>query len=1315
MAAEGSYADHQMWQDLPARPGFKGLVLPAKNNLDAVGMDQLVKMVNLQQRWPGPLTVRAGQTQLATIAANIHSGGRAYDPSSGAVARVWGAGTSAYLQGLGAIQTSLSGRPLTFVPFYTQISDEPWLIVADGNAMFKVRVSDGLVLPLGLPAPAAPTAVLSDLLTTRFAAFDTTDNTEAANWTATAGINIVDGSTAPAAPAINDIVGLSGNAIEMVTAPGTVPVDNGYSSIGGVPITVDASILQASPLFPASDDDLVHVWMRIDKPEFVSEVRIYLVCAAGFDPAVVPGTSTTANQDAYIRAFRSNDWTPFLAQIEAAVSQGQVIRDNTLTTEFQTEQPDSDNDREIQPGDTIASRQIGRQTSTPVQGGRGVWSELGIVGIPLRRGDWARIGTSEDRDWATLTGLVIVVITNTNEVVQVALDDFFLTGGFGPDTSDPAATEYTYYATNYDPRTGAEGNGTVMSTTPGLNPGRQRITVQPQAAADNGLRQRVYRTGGTINDTINFVGENTANGGQVVDTLSDEEIALRPEIPDDHFQPLPATNDDGTSALNSPASTIFGPLSDLVFACGNALQPGTLAACISGEIDHWPDDQMEPVCPSSEQLMNGCVGWGSAGWVFSRERLYAIYVNLVADGGPVITTQPTGCTPGLAARLGLCVTSRGICYVAHDGVRITQGGASEILSGEIRAIFDGETVSGVSPIDWTQAESISLTFHDERLWLAYKGTNATYYTLRYDFIGQQWDGPQTFADPARCYLSEPATAAAPAQLLMGTVAGDVCSHSGVTDKGTGIAFAMKTGAWDMGLPAVTKSMGDIQLDMDVPSDTVISLIAGLNNDIHFDATQTVGALGGRRRYQFTPFGPEPQRARNLTVEVSATVSAAASIHQIHVSHIPEPLTTTTRPTPWEAFPPGNGYTVGCAIVCDTADAIVPVAVDVDTGQNLYTQAAILQVQHNGRRKIFYSWPAIIGSQIRLRPITPCDIWLVFDIHWIFAPEPGRLAYWDSNYENHRDTYYTGLDLEVNTYGLTKAIVVTVDGVDLPAQNIMTTSRQVVHLTLTPGYGHVYKFRATDANPGSLYSHAWRLEDAPGEQTNWNQPITVMQTNADKWLKALVIRCDTFGLEKTLQIQANGVNVGAPLSVTASGPQVVMVAFPQVQGRVFRILPTDTNPGRVWEIEPIFDEEPLQLDRWETQQIDHGVVGYHMLLRGVCTIRSTADVNLALTTYNHNGAPIATVNYTIPSTAGVKSKMWVPFQAAKGVLYKYLFTSDDDFFLYREESAVIVQVWGGGAEQPVKPFGTDDIDGVRQRTKGPAYPEVALTQPIPPLA
>lgn len=395
MAAEGSYADHQPWQDLPTRPGMKGLVLPAKNNLDAATIDQLVKMRNLEQRYPGPLAVRKGQTQVAAIAANIHSGGRAYDPSSGVIARVWGAGTSAYLQGTGAIQTGLSGRPLTFVPFYTQISDEPWLIVADGNRMFKVRVSDGLVLPLGLPAPGAPTAVLSDLLTTRFAAFDPTDNTEAANWTATAGINTAGGSTTPGVPTITDVGGVSGNAIQIETDPGGIPVNEGYSSIGGVPITVDASILQANPLFPASDDDLVHIWLRVDRPEFVSEVRIYLVCAAGFDPTIVPGTSETANQDAYIRAFRSNDWTPFLAQVEAAVIQGQTIRDNTLTEDFQQDQPDSGNQRVIEPGDTIASRQISRQTSTEVQGGRGVWSEARDRRDPAAP---RRLGENRDRE-----------------------------------------------------------------------------------------------------------------------------------------------------------------------------------------------------------------------------------------------------------------------------------------------------------------------------------------------------------------------------------------------------------------------------------------------------------------------------------------------------------------------------------------------------------------------------------------------------------------------------------------------------------------------------------------------------------------------------------------------------------------------------------------------------------------------------------------------------------------------------------------------------------------------------------------------------
>jgi hypothetical protein len=58
---------------------------------------------------------------------------------------------------------------------------------------------------------------------------------------------------------------------------------------------------------------------------------------------------------------------------------------------------------------------------------------------------------------------------------------------------------------------------------------------------------------------------------------------------------------------------------------------------------------------------------------------------------------------------------------------------------------------------------------------------------------------------------------------------------------------------------------------------------------------------------------------------------------------------------------------------------------------------------------------------------------------------------------------------------------------------------------------------------------------------------------------------------------------------------------------------------------------------------------------------------------------------------------VPFEATKGVLFKYLFTATQAFWLYREESEVKVAPWGYNQTIVVKPFGNDDTDTTRAMT------------------
>jgi hypothetical protein len=87
----------------------------------------------------------------------------------------------------------------------------------------------------------------------------------------------------------------------------------------------------------------------------------------------------------------------------------------------------------------------------------------------------------------------------------------------------------------------------------------------------------------------------------------------------------------------------------------------------------------------------------------------------------------------------------------------------------------------------------------------------------------------------------------------------------------------------------------------------------------------------------------------------------------------------------------------------------------------------------------------------------------------------------------------------------------------------------------------------------------------------------------------------------------------------------------------------------------------------------------------------------VTAYNQIGEPTVR-SYVIPATNGLKQKCFVPFQAVKGILFKYVLTSDDPFWLYREESVMMVRVWGTSNTEAVHVFGNDDIDATRVMTK-----------------
>jgi len=233
------------------------------------------------------------------------------------------------------------------------------------------------------------------------------------------------------------------------------------------------------------------------------------------------------------------------------------------------------------------------------------------------------------------------------------------------------------------------------------------------------------------------------------------------------------------------------------------------------------------------------------------------------------------------------------------------------------------------------------------------------------------------------------------------------------------------------------------------------------------------------------------------------------------------------------------------------------------------------------------------------------------------------------------------------------------------------------------------------------SYIPRVDETKTRPTDWDSGNTL----ADKYIKGVILEADTLNVAREITVWVDG-DLYTTIEVPATSKgrrEIFQFSFAQTKGRYFRLVPADQSKWQLFQYQWIFDEEPLELVRWETQELTHGIAAWKSPLFGHITIRSSATVSLTVTCYNQSGTALTNV-YTIPSTAGLKTKTFVPFLATKGMLVKYLLTSSEPFALYREETDVAVMPWGGEQYINAKPFGNDDLDLTRGMYKASGVAE-----------
>lgn len=196
----------------------------------------------------------------------------------------------------------------------------------------------------------------------------------------------------------------------------------------------------------------------------------------------------------------------------------------------------------------------------------------------FKMADFRKNGSDESKTLATAKALRVVVITNDAGTVDMALDSWWIGGGYEPDVSVYRGYDYEYRYR--DSETGARSNWSVPSRSL-VWPHRYQVAVTLWATAAAGVDKiDIRRRGGTVNEWV-IIGTVTNAGppGNVLftDTYSDQyalNVAATPRAREGNTNAQPFTVRD--SPFTATVDEIAGTMVRLAAATfDTSWDPGT--------------------------------------------------------------------------------------------------------------------------------------------------------------------------------------------------------------------------------------------------------------------------------------------------------------------------------------------------------------------------------------------------------------------------------------------------------------------------------------------------------------------------------------------------------------------------------------------------------------------------------------------------------------------------------------------------------------------------------------------------------------------
>lgn len=747
-----------------------------KSSVDSLAEGRYRALTNLVPTQEAALASRPGTVLVNSsplASAGLHSLGTLR--AGAATLTLAGAGASLYnLSTQASISAGFSGNPLSLVPYRLSGNSSPFMIVGDSSQMLRVSAS-GVPNQLGItpPASAATTAAGSPYTLS----VETFNTDSGFTYEEGGGVTGITHTT---------VAGQVGNAIQMTATPS--PTDVGFFAIS-IPLAINLnSFGSGNPAI--SDTDLISLWIQASDPNLIGEVRIMfdLQTGLGFD------------ENFYMASVRTSDLQSALdyetTLQAAAVSASQSIRTESMLQSL----PDA---VEV-PYDpaTLLSTQLTSGTSQ--------WTN-----VKIPRGSFQRIGSNTSLNWSNVQGIAVLVMTQPatgGGTVSVAVNALNVTGGYKINAGLGVAYDWRY--TYQDSRTLVESNPSpIQAASLFLSPIVSPVTVTAPRSTDPQVDTlRFWRRGGTLGDNWYLVGSvaNPASGSaSLPDGAGDSSIASAAILSITNDQPFTTLGANGQTLYGTPLPYLFGTYNGtIIFAVGDPNNPGFLYWTNAGNAAAAAAIQNVEVSPPSDPLMNGAV-WDNMPFVATMTTWYRIVPSQI--GAPnQFQGLPTGAQHGLVTPWAFCLTPAGIAFVASDGIYLMAGSAEQPLAAlDLWPLFNGITVEGYKPIDFTQPAKIRMAFFDSEVWFGYQDTAGTQNWWTYHIFKQDgWKHRQYPWNPAVVY-SEPDQ---PSQaLLLGGNNGNVYqqSYAEAADAGAAISYHARTGSINFNEPHSEKEFGGL--------------------------------------------------------------------------------------------------------------------------------------------------------------------------------------------------------------------------------------------------------------------------------------------------------------------------------------------------------------------------------------------------------------------------------------------------------------------------------------------------------------------------